>query len=306
VLVYGPVPSRRLGHSLGIDLIPLKICSYDCIYCQLGRTTDKTIKRREYAAADDILADLQQVLTTGAKPDYITLAGSGEPTLNSMIGEVVARIKQLTDIPVVILTNGSLFWQPEVRQACLQADIIAPSLDAADEKTFHRINLPHPDVTFENMTRGLIDLRREYRGEIWLEILLLKGINDSLKAAEDFKYWIEQIKPDKVQLNTSVRPGTKLEILRLSQDELETIRDYIGGKTEIIATISPVHNKQEHTADQDHVLDMIRRRPCTLEDVANGLNLHRNSALKYLSDLERQGKIQYREHQGSRFYQAYS
>ena len=169
--VFGPVPSRRLGRSLGVDLVPHKTCSYDCIYCQLGATTCKTTERKEWVPLDDVLEQLKAKLSTA--PDYITLSGSGEPTLYSRAEELIDRIKAMTDVPVAVLTNGSLLWQEEVRRQFMKADLVIPSLDAGDEGMFRLVNRPHEDVTFERMLAGLVDFRREFRGAYWLEVFVL-------------------------------------------------------------------------------------------------------------------------------------
>ncbi|MCK4625431.1 MAG: radical SAM protein, partial [Phycisphaerae bacterium] len=169
--IFGPVPSRRLGRSLGVDLVPFKTCSYDCIYCQLGRTTNKTIQRKEWVPLDDVVAELKTNLSS--QPDYITLSGSGEPTLYSRTGELIDRIKAVTDVPVAVLTNGSLLWNQEVCAQLMNADLIVPSLDAGDEMMFRAVNRPHEDISFEKMLKGLIEFRREYQGQYWLEVMFL-------------------------------------------------------------------------------------------------------------------------------------
>ncbi|NQT19895.1 MAG: radical SAM protein, partial [Planctomycetes bacterium] len=152
--IFGPVPSRRLGRSLGVDVVPLKTCSYDCIYCQLGNTTCKTVERKEWVPLDDVVLELKDRLSS--RPDYITLSGSGEPTLYSRVAELIDRIKVMTDVPVAVLTNGSLLWQEEVRRQLMKADLVIPSLDAGDEVMFRLVNRPHEDVSFERMLAGLV------------------------------------------------------------------------------------------------------------------------------------------------------
>ena len=173
--IFGPVPSRRLGRSLGVDLVPFKTCTYDCIYCQLGRTTNKTIQRKEWVPLDDVVTELETKLSS--QPDYITLSGSGEPTLYSRTGELIDRIKAVTNVPVAVLTNGSLLWNQEVRARLMNADLVVPSLDAGDEAMFRAVNRPHEDISFERMLQGLIDFRHEFQGKYWLEVFLLAGHN---------------------------------------------------------------------------------------------------------------------------------
>jgi len=164
--VFGPVPSRRLGRSLGVDLVPYKTCTFDCIYCQLGCTTDKTIDRREWVPLGDLLEDVKAALVR--EPDYVTLSGSGEPTLYARLGELIAGIRSMTSVPVAVLTNGSLFWKPEVRKELLQADLVVPSLDAGTERSYLQVNRPHSEVTFERLIEGLEAFGREYAGQLWL------------------------------------------------------------------------------------------------------------------------------------------
>jgi wyosine [tRNA(Phe)-imidazoG37] synthetase (radical SAM superfamily) len=172
--IFGPVPSRRLGRSLGVDLVPFKTCTYDCIYCQLGRTTNKTVQRKEWVPIDIIINQLKAKIDS--KPDYITLSGSGEPTLYLRLEELIFKIKDVTDIPVAVLTNGSLLWLPEVRNALKTADMVVPSLDAGSSRIFQYVNRPHPDITFNRMLQGLVDFRKDYSGKYWLEVFLLAGV----------------------------------------------------------------------------------------------------------------------------------
>ncbi len=173
--IFGPVPSRRLGRSLGVDLVPFKTCTYDCIYCQLGRTPCTTTERKEWVPLDGVLEDLRQKLST--RPDYITLSGSGEPTLYSRLDELIDRIKTMTDVPVAVLTNGALFADKELRRQLMEADLVVPSLDAGDEAMFQMVNRPHQDISFEHMLQGLIDFRREYQGKYWLEGVRHRGLH---------------------------------------------------------------------------------------------------------------------------------
>jgi len=176
--IFGPVPSRRLGFSLGVDTIPFKTCSLDCIYCQLGRTTNKTIERKEYIAGEDILREIEEILKQKKKIDYITFSGSGEPTLNSRMEEMITQIKRLTSIPIAILTNGTLLYQPRMREELMEADLVIPSLDAVSEKVFEKVNRPCHSLKINEVIEGIETFSQEFRGKIWLEIMLVKGVND--------------------------------------------------------------------------------------------------------------------------------
>ena len=163
--LYGPVPSRRLGFSLGIDFIPFKTCSLDCIYCQLGHVPDKIVTRKDYIPAAEILSQIKEKIDSGVRIDYITFSGSGEPTLNAEIGNLIRGIKQLTKIPVAVLTNSTLLQHTEVRTALSAADLIVPSLDAVTQDVFEKINRPHPSLQISDILSGLKIFCRNSRGK---------------------------------------------------------------------------------------------------------------------------------------------
>ncbi|MBN2211841.1 MAG: radical SAM protein [Sedimentisphaerales bacterium] len=286
--VFGPVPSRRLGRSLGVDLTPFKTCTYDCIYCQLGATTCKTIQRKEWFSIEAILKDLKSKLDS--RPDYITLSGSGEPTLYSAIGPLIEQIKSLTKIPVAVLTNGSLLWRPEVRQAVMSADLVIPSLDAGCEETFQYVNRPCPEITFEHLLRGLRDFRKEYQGQYWLEVLIVGGVATTGKEIEKLSRCIHKISPDRVQVNTVVRPPTESFVLPVSPGRLHDIAARLHERAEVIADFQHV-SSLHFAATRDEVLNLLRRRPCTVEDITDGLGLHRNEVVKYVEQLMSEGEI---------------
>jgi wyosine [tRNA(Phe)-imidazoG37] synthetase (radical SAM superfamily) len=292
---YGPVPSRRLGVSLGVDLIPKKICTYDCIYCQIGRTTQQTTERKEYVPASSILQDVREALKEwGDTVDYIAISGSGEPTLNQAIGKVIEGIKELTPCPVAVITNSSLIHQAEVRKALLLADVVMPSLDAATTPVFHTINRPHPSLEITQIIKGLADFRKEYKGKIWLEVLLCRGVNDGGEEIEALRKAIGAIQPDKVQLNTVVRPAMEDYAVALSLDSMEQIRVSLGGNAEIIADFAG-HGRTipgEHV--EEEIIHLIQRRPVTPDDLARILGLHNLEITKILDKLTKEGRITYR------------
>ena len=301
--IYGPVPSRRLGWSLGIDLVPFKVCSYDCIYCQLGRTTNLTIKRKEYIPPKEIIADLKLFLRQEIiSPDYISIAGSGEPTLNLGLEQIVSTIKEITEIPVAILTNSSLFFMPEVRKACLKADIVLPSFDAGDETIFRHINRPHQNIVFQEIAEGIVKFREEYSGQIWLEVFILAGINNIPSEIDKIKPYIERIRPDKIQLNTSVRPTAEDYAYRTDQAALQRIADTLGEKAEVIADFSRDKMKSELEIRKNDILKLLKRRPCSIEDLSLGLQTHRNNVIKHLEMLLSDGKIKKIIQNGESYY----
>ena len=302
-LIYGPVPSRRLGLSLGVDLVPYKVCSYDCVYCQIGKTPETTLERRPYVTAEIIAPQLEKRLNTGARPDYITLGGSGEPTLNSDIGEIIQKIRKITDIPIALLTNGSLFMDANVRNDIRKADVVLPSFDACDADIFLKINRPHGGIVFEDTAAGLIDFRKEYQGIIWLEIFFVDGINADEDTVKRYLPWMEKFKPDKIHLNTAVRPTAESGISPLQEVKLMRFAEILGEKAEVIATFSRMNTGQHTTSIRDSLLNMLFRRPCTLEDMAAGLGLHSNEILKSLDSLMAEKLVETSSAGGCIFYQ---
>jgi wyosine [tRNA(Phe)-imidazoG37] synthetase (radical SAM superfamily) len=302
--LFGPVLSRRLGHSLGVDLVPLKTCSYDCIYCQVGKTTDKTIVRKEYVPLEDVLAELKEKLSEKPKIDYITLSGSGEPTLYSRIGELIARIRKMTRVPVAVLTNGSLLWDPEVRQSLLEAHVVAPSLDAGSRKLFREVNRPHPDITFEKMIQGLIEFRKEYKYQIWLEVFLLRDLTADKEEVEKIASFVKQIKPDRIQLNTVARPPLEKFARAIEKNEMSEFIKIFGKKAEIIVDFPEAEKGDAQSVTEDDILNLLKRRPCSIEDIAKGLSIHPIAALKHLDNLLAKKLIKVERIKDSDFYSA--
>ena len=300
--IYGPVPSRRLGRSLGVDLVPFKTCTYDCIYCQLGRTTNKTIQRKQWVSIDIVIDQLKAKLNS--KPDYITLSGSGEPTLFSQLEELISRIKDITDIPVAVLTNGSLLWLPEVRRALKSADLVVPSLDAGSNQMFQYVNRPHSDITFSRMLEGLLKFRDEYTGQYWLEVFLLAGVTTPETEIDKLKTCIRSIHPDKVQINTVTRPPAEYFAERVPEKQLNVLTAQLYENAEVIADYKSVHKQQDFSSRREDVLTLLKRRPCSIEDIAAGLGLHRNEAVKYVEELSSVGRIEAKPQNQQIYYQA--
>ena len=301
--IYGPVPSRRLGFSLGIDIIPFKACSLNCIYCQLGPTTKKTIHRKEYLSPSEILSQIKKKLSSGQRIDYITFSGSGEPTLNKTLGKLIREIRKITSIPVAVLTNSTLLSQKSTRNALMDADLVVPSLDAATQEIFVKVNRPHSSLKLEEIIEGLRKLRQEFKGTIWLEIMLVKGVNDSPSHIRKLKEAIAKIKPDKVQLNTVIRPPAEEFARPLSLRELEKINKVFGKNCEIIAEFSREAQKSIPENLEEAILSLIQRRPVTLADISNSLGKHKNEIIKYLNFLLVEGKIKSVIHKGLKYFE---
>lgn len=292
--LFGPVPSRRLGMSLGVDLVPHKVCSLNCVYCECGRTTNLTLDRKEYVSFEAVSKEIAHYLNNNPAPDYITFSGSGEPTLNSRIGEVLHFIKSRNaQIPVAVLTNGTLFNDREVRQELMDADVVLPSLDAAEELSFRKINRPFHTLNIPDYIRGLVDFRKEFKGQIWLEVLIIPGLNDNKENLEALKQAFLQIKPDEIQLNTLDRPGAVDHIRAATCKELQDIIDYWDLDNVKLIAAAPDRKKivSYRSDTETAILETIKRRPCTLDDLHKITGLHINEINKYLDVLEHEKKI---------------
>ena len=304
--LFGPVPSRRLGMSLGVDLIPHKICSLNCVYCECGRTTNLTHERKEYVPVKDVFSELEDFFKNNPDPEYITFSGAGEPTLHSHIGEVLGFLKRLRpQIPLAVLTNGSLFSDSEVRKELMPADLVLPSLDAATEAAFRKINRPVRNFTIDKYIQGLIDFSNEFEGEIWMEVLILPGYNDDLDNINALKEALLKIRLNRIQLNTLDRPGTVEGLRAATWAELERIVKH--WELDHVEIIAPAQDRQDvksyRTDVESAILETISRRPCTLQDLEQILGLHINEINKYLGVLEEAGKVETVEQERGTFYQ---
>ena len=301
-LVYGPVPSRRLGRSLGVDLVPLKTCTYDCVYCQLGRTTCKTVRRRRWVDPAEVASQVRTRLA--AEPDVVALAGSGEPTLHAGIGEVIAGIKRLTDVPVAVITNGSLLGRAAVRRGLAAADIVLPSLDAPDDRRFQLINRPHPSLHFAEMVGGMAEFRRSYAGQVWLEVMLIAGITDVPSDVERLAELVARIAPDRIQLNSAVRPPAETFVRPVAGSSLQELAGLFTPSAEVIAEVPSTGGDRTSTGVE--ILALLSRRPCTVADIATGLGIHHGEALKAATALVSEGAAAVHTHRGRSFYVAVS
>ncbi|MGC8763315.1 MAG: radical SAM protein [Acidobacteriota bacterium] len=304
--VYGPVPSRRLGLSLGVDLVPFKACPYDCIYCQLGPTRRLTASRQTFASVAAVVQSVRRALERGPEPDVITLAGSGEPTLYKPLGKLIESLKELSKVPVALLTNGALFGDGAVRREAALADLVLPSLDAGDEGFFRYVNRPHPSLTLEKVAAGLEAFRREYGGPVWLEVMVVAGLTDRRPRLELIAERVRRIAPDRVHLNTPVRPSPLGPSAVVPPERLEEFCALFTPRAEVIAEYParPLAVGASTEAVEKQLLGLLARRPCTVEDAAAGLGAPANEILKALSALQAAGRVQSRSHAGKVFFWA--
>jgi wyosine [tRNA(Phe)-imidazoG37] synthetase (radical SAM superfamily) len=293
-----------LGRSLGVDLVAHKICTYDCVYCQIGKTTRKTLVREEYAPVIEILDEVKHFLEEEHPPvDYLSLGGSGEPTLHSEISRIIEGIKAITSIPVAVITNGALLYDKKVREDLLKADVVLPSMDAVSPDVFEKINRPCQGFSVERMIEGLIEFRKLFKGKIWLEILFCKGVNDKLGELKKMKEAIERIQPDLIHLNTVVRPPSEPWAMPLSQKEMEEIRAFFGERATIISEFDRHPSLVSKRDIKEEVLKVLGRRPLSRSDLSKGMGILENELENYIGPLIHEGKIKVRWFGDSIYYE---
>jgi wyosine [tRNA(Phe)-imidazoG37] synthetase (radical SAM superfamily) len=299
--VFGPVPSRRLGISLGVDLTPSKTCTYDCLYCQVGKTTCVRADPGPLVPIQEVIRELDQRLRH-LSPDVITISGSGEPTLHSEIDQLISHVRASGKHKIAVITNGSLFWRDEVRKKVLGAHRIMPTLCAASEEIFRMIHRPHPSITLAMVIQGLKDLRQEYQGELFLEVMFLKGLNDGEEEIDALKEVLEEISPERIQLNTVARPPSDRRASSLDRQRLEDVRKFLGLKAEIIADARRKGGDHPHDSLLVLITEMARRRPVRILDVANALDIPVSEAESTLNSLQAEGMLFSREHEGDLYF----
>lgn len=301
--LFGPVPSRRFGRSLGVDLMPYKTCTLDCVFCQLGRTTHKTMAREEYVPTGAVIAEIRAWLEAGGEADYITLSGSGEPTLHSRFGEVLDFVRTHSRIPAVLLTNGTLLHLPEVREAAAQADVVKISLSAWNQASYIWVNRPHPDLHFEQLIAGEKVFREGFKGQLWLEVFLVAGMNATAADVGRIAALAAEIRPDRIQLNSAVRPPAEEFAGAVSSERLQSFCPLFRPEAEVIAEFHAERDISVH-ATRETILSMLERRPCTADQIAGGFGMHLNEVSKYLGNLLRGGRIRMERKNGTVYYAA--
>jgi wyosine [tRNA(Phe)-imidazoG37] synthetase (radical SAM superfamily) len=294
--IFGPVPSRRLGISLGVDIVPYKTCTLDCVYCECGKTTELTLERKRFVDPGIILDEIKETVSGDKSIEYITFSGAGEPTLHKDIGEIIRGIKKITNIPTAVLTNGTLLHLEKVRDDLMPGDLVLPSLDAVTPSVFSRINRPHQDLDIGAIIDGLFTFRDQYKGKIWLEVFIAKGINDSRKELAKIYKVIKRLRPDKVQLNSLDRPPAYDNIQPVGINVLEHIvKKWKDAPVEIVKRI----RKRDEIASfsrnlENNILNTIKRRPLIIEDLEALTGKNKLELFKYIDVLEKEKKIKAR------------
>lgn len=299
--IFGPVHSRRFGRSLGVDLVPLKTCTMDCVFCQLGHTARSTIVRKEYVPVELVNAEIADWLKSGEPVDCITLSGSGEPTLHSRFGDVIHFIHKTTTTPVLLLTNSSLLHMAPVRRAASRADIVKVSLSAWDQESFERINHPCPGLTFERYIAGLVAFRAEFKGQLVMEVFLVRGVNADKDAAEKISALVKLIKPDRVQFNTAVRPPADRSVLPVTSSRMKVLAKMFSPRAELIPSMAPGKGTAIK-ATGDEILALLRRHPCTISQVAKAFRMPVLNAKTTIESLLRNRKVAIRRVKDKVYY----
>ena len=303
--VFGPVPSRRLGKSLGIDTIPLKTCNWNCVYCQLGRSVPLTNERKEYVPSDEILSEIEQALTVH-KPgeiDWVTFVGSGEPLLHAKMGWLIQQVKRMTKLPVAVITNGSLLYLPEVRQELIPADAVLPTLDAGTAELYRKINRPHPEITFERLVDGLISFRKEYKGNLWVEVMLLDRLNDSSEALWEIAKILQTVKPDAIHINLPTRPPAETWVKTPHPEGLIQAMAIFGYIAEVVHPAEENFDLSGYNNPVDAIISIISRHPMSQDQLEKTLGRWcPGQTSQVLADLEASGQVQVVNRFGSRFW----
>lgn len=267
--IFGPIPSRRMGLSLGVSPIPKKTCNYSCIYCQLGRTDKMTNERREYFPLEGIVEEFKEYIKNNDNFDVVTVVGEGEPTLYSRLGELIDKLKALTEKPVAVIANGGLFDLEEVRADLMKADIVLPTFDACDEEEFIKVNRPIKKINFKDIYEGLAQFCREYKGQLWVEVMLVRGFNDSEESLRKLRTLLEGLRYDRLYINTPVRPPAEGYAAQVSKETMIKASEILNGIA--IDTLTEGSFYSEEKDDYKAILDIIKRHPMNQHEIISFL-----------------------------------
>jgi wyosine [tRNA(Phe)-imidazoG37] synthetase (radical SAM superfamily) len=270
--LFGPVNSRRLGRSLGVDMVPFKTCNCNCVYCECGGVPPVPPVRAEYVSATELTGELEQFLGGNPPLDFVTFAGSGEPTLNSALGTVLRFVKDRFPVyKTALLTNGTLLYQKDLQNELLPFDMVLPSLDAVSTEVFHRINRPHCSLDVQQMIDGIAAFSKVFSGQLWIEVFIVPGINDTPRELALFRQELLRIQPSRVQLNSLDRPGACDWVTTADGQSLHAIADLFKPLPVEIISRQAIRTAPAviHPENLDGtIMHQLQRRPATLEEIA--------------------------------------
>ena len=305
--VYGPVPSRRLGRSLGIDPVPPKTCNWNCVYCQLGRTTPLSNERRPLAPTEAILDEVRTALTAcGDAIDWVTFVGSGEPTLHASLGTMIQRTRAMGSVPIAVITNGALLHREDVRRELAAADAVMPSLDAGSEKLHRAVNRPYPGLTLARHVEGLVAFRKSFAGRLWVEVMLVAGLNDTEPALRDLAAALRRTAPDEVHINVPSRPPAEGWVKAPAPQVLEQARSILGVEARVVLPVAGDFELHSQSPVADAVLEVITRHPMSERELVAALSRRwaPDDVERAIGKLAADGRAQLVERQGQRFWSA--
>jgi wyosine [tRNA(Phe)-imidazoG37] synthetase (radical SAM superfamily) len=302
--VFGPVHSRRLGLSLGVDPVQDKTCTLDCVYCQLGATALKTFKRGIFVPARAVLDEVRSVIDSGKKIDYITFSGTGEPTLNIELGSMISEIKAMSTVPIAVITNSTFIHLEDVRADLMQADLVIPSVDAVNQQVFENINRPHSGINLKQLLNGLETFSHTYTGRLWVEVMLVKGINDTSEELQALANYLNRLGCEKIQINTVTRPPAESNCAAVGDDVLNHAQDLFGSRSEIIGSTRQTCNAADNNDPCTRIHALVRSHPCTLTQLCSTLGLSNTQAEKALHILIDRQTVEKAGHGSKIFYRA--
>lgn len=298
--VFGPVPSRRLGISLGISPIPKKTCNYSCVYCQLGRTNRMSNERKMFFPVNEIMDDFNEILKAGFAFDVVTIVGEGEPTLYLGMGELIEQLKEQTSKPIAVITNGALLYEPQLRRELAIADIVLPTMDAYDERTLNSINRPHKEIHFPQVFEGLKIFSQEYLGQLWIEIMLIAGVNDDDVSLHKYAEMLAELNYQRLYLNTPIRPPAEKYVKQISEEKMSQAVEVLGG---ISLDFMVSEGFQSNLNDSyEAIMSIIKRHPMNQFEIKSFLKMRNEDAAAFLHRLESDIEVKVVDYKGYRTY----
>lgn len=306
MLAFGPVPSRRLGRSLGVNNIPAKHCSYGCLYCQIGPTANPQVDRREFIPADVVVRavrrKVEECRAAGLGVDFITFVPDGEPTLDCQLGVEIRALKDLR-IPIAVITNGSLLWRSEVRGDLAAADLVSVKVDCAEVGTWRRLNRPHRCLSLESIRRGIKAFASEYRGELLTETMLVDGVNDDTESIESVGAFLACLAPKRAYLAVPSRPPAERTVRPPNEESVVRAYEYLKPRlTSVELLVSGEEGEFDHTGDPLEdlcaILAVHPMREPAVDRYLAGVGLGQDS----VQTMVRDGRIKRLEFRGEVFY----